>query len=234
MSEVSKFEAYKKKLQGLCDEHEFVFRLRHNTYPITLTISPCGGAGEQLSMLADAEDNAYMSPDAKLVFFMKDGELGYKISENFTISDALFGRFKNLFKNLHSCWLQYFFRSTIENGSLKAGTMPVIDEDMAEDNEAEDAALITDLEPDAEDEAEETMSVDEYLIRQATTLVRAENKATASLLQRRLNIGYSRAGRLMDELEARGIIGPYNGSAPREVLPCDIPDDDYEGSANNG
>ena len=48
------------------------------------------------------------------------------------------------------------------------------------------------------------------------------------MLQRRLNIGYARAARLMDELEKQGIVGPYKGSDPRDVLPADEPDDESE------
>ena len=43
-------------------------------------------------------------------------------------------------------------------------------------------------------------------------------KISASLIQRRFRFGYNRAARLMDLLEARGIVGPQNGSKPREVL----------------
>ena len=43
-------------------------------------------------------------------------------------------------------------------------------------------------------------------------------KASASAIQRKFRIGFNRAGRIIDELEDRGIIGPENGSKPREVL----------------
>lgn len=226
MSEIDKYEAYKNKLQGLCDEHDFVFRLRHDDYPISLTIKPTGGVGKQLSLLADADKTQYISPDASLVFFMKDGELGYKISDTFTIGDALFSKLKNLFKNLHDCWLQYFFRETIENGSLKKGTMPVIDEDEADDD---DEGIWSEADPDEENSEEagdeKGADPDDNIITAATLLVRMENKASISLLQRRLKIGASKAARVMDELEKRGVVGPYTGSTPREVLPSDTPDE---------
>ena len=47
--------------------------------------------------------------------------------------------------------------------------------------------------------------------------VKAQQKASTSLLQRRFGIGYNRAARLIDTLEDRGVIGPANGSKPREV-----------------
>ena len=58
------------------------------------------------------------------------------------------------------------------------------------------------------------------LYDQAVEMVRRLNKASVSLLQRRLRIGYTRAARLIDMMEAEGIVGPaQEGSKPREVLP---------------
>jgi len=59
--------------------------------------------------------------------------------------------------------------------------------------------------------------VDDELYDQALQIVAEAQSASASLLQRRLRIGYTRAARLIDMMEAHGIVGPYEGSKPREV-----------------
>ncbi len=56
------------------------------------------------------------------------------------------------------------------------------------------------------------------LFNEAVEIVVSANKASASLLQRRLSVGYARAARILDELEAKNIIGPAKGSKPREIL----------------
>ena len=56
------------------------------------------------------------------------------------------------------------------------------------------------------------------LLRQAVEIVRRSDKASASLLQRRLRIGYARAARILDQMEDRGIVGAADGSRFREVL----------------
>lgn len=61
-------------------------------------------------------------------------------------------------------------------------------------------------------------SGDEDLYKDSVKVVVDAGKASASLLQRRLRIGYSRASRMIDVLEERGIIGPADGARPREVL----------------
>lgn len=58
----------------------------------------------------------------------------------------------------------------------------------------------------------------DVLLPEATELVIKHKQGSVSLLQRRLGIGYQRAARLMDQLEATGIVGPYDGSKAREVL----------------
>lgn len=59
---------------------------------------------------------------------------------------------------------------------------------------------------------------DEELISQCVEVIRSEQKASVSLLQRRLRLGYTRTARIMDELEKRGIVGPAKGAEPRDIL----------------
>ena len=66
------------------------------------------------------------------------------------------------------------------------------------------------------------------LLEAATEEVKRAGKASASLLQRRLRVGYARAARLLDILEARGIIGPGEGAKPREVYGVIPPDEKAE------
>lgn len=229
MSEISKFDAYKKKLQGICDENNLIYSFS-GKYPPTLTFRPLTGLDNQIDMLESGEEN-YRSPDASLVFAYKDGEISWKTSETFTISEALFSKLKNLFKNMHYFYLQYFFRDVMEKGLIEKGRMPVIDEStVGADDEGERCVELGEdgfPEEDPPEDGDELLA-DEDEIEKATEIVRAENKASTSLLQRRMNIGWADAARIMDALEERGIVGPYNGSDPREVLPTDVPDDEQE------
>ena len=61
-------------------------------------------------------------------------------------------------------------------------------------------------------------NAEEPLYNEIVEFVVTQGKASASLLQRRFRLGYNRAARVIDLLEERGIIGPNNGSKPREVL----------------
>jgi S-DNA-T family DNA segregation ATPase FtsK/SpoIIIE len=68
------------------------------------------------------------------------------------------------------------------------------------------------------DDEEEVSDADEELIIKCIEVVRQEQKASTSLLQRRLRLGYTRAARMVDILEQRGIVGPGDGAKPREVF----------------
>ncbi|MCV4232094.1 DNA translocase FtsK [Virgibacillus sp. LDC1] len=77
-----------------------------------------------------------------------------------------------------------------------------------------DESLVPEIEESSNSDEEE---LDE-LYEQAVTIVLEAKQASVSLLQRRMRVGYTRAARLIDSMEARGVIGPYEGSKPREVL----------------
>ena len=59
---------------------------------------------------------------------------------------------------------------------------------------------------------------DDELLEQALEIIRQTRRASTSSLQRRLRIGYTRAARMMDLLEEKGIVGPPVDSGPREIL----------------
>ena len=71
---------------------------------------------------------------------------------------------------------------------------------------------------DVDDQDGEFDPDEDPLLDRAIEVVVTAQTASVSLLQRRLRVGYTRAGRLIDMLERRGIISPYEGSKPRRVL----------------
>ena len=82
-----------------------------------------------------------------------------------------------------------------------------------------DEELLEAREPEAEEGAEGDLSPDEDdLLAEAARVVVESETASVSMIQRRLRVGYTRAGRLIDMLERRGIISGYEGSKPRQVL----------------
>jgi S-DNA-T family DNA segregation ATPase FtsK/SpoIIIE len=81
---------------------------------------------------------------------------------------------------------------------------------------------------DPEPNADES-SYDE-LLPAAVDVILETNQASASMLQRRLKLGYSRASRIIDQMAELGLVGPYNGSKPREVV---ITKEKWETMRNN-
>jgi len=71
---------------------------------------------------------------------------------------------------------------------------------------------------DGDSESNEITPEDEAILEKVLEVISAERKASTSLIQRRLRLGYTRAARMMDILEMRGIIGPGDGAKPREIL----------------
>ncbi len=70
---------------------------------------------------------------------------------------------------------------------------------------------------------------EDELLGDAKEVILQAGKASASLLQRRLKVGYARAARILDILEEQGFIGPADGAKPREILSNEIAEEDYEG-----
>lgn len=75
-----------------------------------------------------------------------------------------------------------------------------------------------DLVPELDEQEEEAEDDLDELYDQAVQIVVEAKQASVSLLQRRMRVGYTRAARLIDTMEAKGVVGPYEGSKPREVL----------------
>ncbi len=83
-------------------------------------------------------------------------------------------------------------------------------------NQIEDDAAANSDEEEVDDDGDD--EDDEKLYKKAMGVLRATKRASTSTLQRRLRIGYNRAARIMDLMEERGVVGPENGSSPREIL----------------
>ncbi len=81
-----------------------------------------------------------------------------------------------------------------------------------------DDQIFVDDEEDEDNEPGLFSDGEDPLYDQALQIVVQTGKASASYLQRRLKIGYNRAARLVEDMEERGIVGPANGSKPREVI----------------
>lgn len=216
MSEISLYEAQVKKMQGICDEHDLVYRFKKDSYPITFTIKPAQDMESQMSMLENVEEVGYRSPDASMMWIFEDGTLTTKVQGGtFTIGKTLRTKIEAILVKMINYWQQFFFRDIIEKRVLAAQDMPTISGD--------DGGLPEDDEDEADEGA--SVSLEDPDIKEAVRIVRVENAASASLLQRQMSIGYAKAARLLEQLEELGVVGPFNGTQPREVLPYDEPDD---------
>lgn len=80
------------------------------------------------------------------------------------------------------------------------------------------AEYVEDMVPQLEEQQEAQDGHEDELYEQAVQIILEAKQASVSLLQRRMRVGYTRAARLIDTMEARGVVGPYEGSKPREVL----------------
>lgn len=84
--------------------------------------------------------------------------------------------------------------------------------------EQEEAEYQEDMVPEVTETVDGPETFEDDLYEQAVQIVIENKQASVSLLQRRLRVGYTRAARLIDTMEAKGVVGPYEGSKPRAVL----------------
>lgn len=96
---------------------------------------------------------------------------------------------------------------------IKNGQTNEYDEEVMEEIERQAAAEKKGKQSSDEDDGEF-----DPMIEQAIEVVVEAGQASTSLLQRRLKLGYARAARIVDQMEQRGVVGPYEGSKPRQVL----------------
>ena len=71
---------------------------------------------------------------------------------------------------------------------------------------------------EGDENGEEGDDGDDPLVAQSWAIIKETRRASVSMLQRRLKLGYNRAARIMDTLHEKGYVGPENGSSPREIL----------------
>jgi len=133
-------------------------------------------------------------------------------------AESLLGKGDMLFSPVGSSRLQRIQGAFIDEPQIEAITEfwrkqgePELREDLLEEVEDESAAE----EPAGNDEFDPD---EDPLLEDAIRLVAEMGTASTSMLQRRLRLGYTRAGRLIDMLERRNVISGYEGSKPRQVL----------------
>jgi DNA segregation ATPase FtsK/SpoIIIE, S-DNA-T family len=131
-------------------------------------------------------------------------------------AESLLGQGDMLFSPVGSSRLQRIQGAYIDEAQIEVLTRfwaaqgePVVREDLLEEVEPEQPVDKSDDEFDPDEDS---------LLGDAIQLVVEMGTASTSMLQRRLRLGYTRAGRLIDMLERRGVISGYEGSKPRQVL----------------
>ena len=132
-------------------------------------------------------------------------------------AEALLGQGDMLFRPAGSGKIQ-----RIQGAFITEGEIAKVTKHWADQGEPEFEQELLEArtpEPDPDAPPEDDMSPDsDDLLQQAAALVVESQSASVSMIQRRFRVGYTRAGRLIDMLERRGIISGYEGSKPRQVL----------------
>jgi S-DNA-T family DNA segregation ATPase FtsK/SpoIIIE len=132
-------------------------------------------------------------------------------------AESLLGQGDMLFKPLGTSRLQRLQGAYVTEEEVAL----IVEQCRAQREQELDESLLEAPEKPTDDELDEDGEFDpdeDPLLEKAIEVVVQAQTASVSLLQRRLRVGYTRAGRLIDMLERRGIISPYEGSKPRRVL----------------
>jgi S-DNA-T family DNA segregation ATPase FtsK/SpoIIIE len=133
-------------------------------------------------------------------------------------AESLLGQGDMLFKPLGTSRLQRLQGAYVSEEEVTL----IVEQCRSQRGQELDESLLELPEAFAEDALEGTDGVfdpdEDPLLEKAIEVVVQSQSASVSLLQRRLRVGYTRAGRLIDMLERRGIVSGYEGSKPRRVL----------------
>lgn len=134
---------------------------------------------------------------------------------------TLFNKIKNIFKNMHYLWLQFFFRDLVEGGKLAAlgYKMPDIPEsggqqDAPRENEPDSSNLPGEAEPLEEVDAEELDDAEEPAadeLTKATEIARQNGGVTQAMLEQQMGVTAEKAIALLDDMESAGVIEFSNG-----------------------
>jgi hypothetical protein len=153
---------------------------------------------------------------------LRDGEicyhLGYLIPET-GLCDETITRLVSVAMNTSDRYFSGIMR-TLFGGETPEDAVYLCELDMHTNNTpSPDEPLQLENQEQVPDELQsEIQAEDEELLLRCLEIIALENRASTSMLQRRLKLGYTRAARVMDILEERGIVGPKNGPNDREIL----------------
>lgn len=161
------------------------------------------------------------------IAFMVSNKIDSRIILDTAGADKLLGQGDMLFSSAWAPSLTRIQGAFLSDTEVEAVTAHV--KTLGEPDYIDDEIFYDDDDEDTVDPG--SFTTNDPLMDKAVETVVTAGKASASYLQRRLQIGYNRAARIVEDMEARGIVGPPNGSKPREIIHVpdrvrDVPSDD--------